>query len=43
MDGEDWSVTLRFADGSEEFFRGSNAYPFSFAQFCDLIGYEEEP
>lgn len=42
MDGEDWSVTLRFADGSEEFFRGSSAYPFSFAQFCDLIGYEEE-
>lgn len=42
LDGEDWSVTLRFADGSEECFHGSNAYPFSFTQFCDIIGYDED-
>ena len=42
LDGEDWSVTLRFADGSEECFHGSNAWPFSFARFCGIIGYDED-
>ena len=42
LDGEDWSVTLRFSDGSEECFRGSNAWPFSFARFCGIIGYEDD-
>ena len=42
LDGEDWGVTLRFADGSEECFRGSNAWPFSFTQFCDIMGYDED-
>lgn len=41
LDGEDWSVTLRFADGSEECFHGGNAYPFSFTRFCGIIGYDE--
>ena len=42
LDGEDWSVTLRFADGSEECFHGGNAYPFSFTRFCGIIGYDED-
>ena len=42
LDGEDWSVTVRFASGSEECFHGSNAYPFSFTQFCDIMGYDED-
>ena len=41
LDGEDWSVTLRFSGGSEECFHGSNGYPFSFTQFCDIMGYED--
>ena len=41
LDGEDWSVTVRFSGGSEECFHGSNAYPFSFTQFCDIMEYEE--
>ncbi len=42
LDGEDWSVTLRFSGGSEECFHGSNAWPFSFARFCGIIGYDED-
>ncbi len=42
LDGEDWSVTLRFSGGSEECFHGSNAYPFSFARFCGIMGYDED-
>ena len=42
FDGEDWSVTLRFSDGLEECFHGSNAWPFSFTQFCDIMGYDED-
>lgn len=38
LDGEDWSVTLRFSGGSEECFRGSNAWPFSFTRFCGIMG-----
>ena len=41
LDGEDWSVTLRFSGGSEECFHGSNAYPFSFTRFCGIMGYDE--
>ena len=42
LDGEDWSVTLRFSDGSDECFHGSNAWPFSFTQFCGVMGYDED-
>ncbi len=42
LDGEDWSVTVRFAGGSEECFHGSNAYPFSFTRFCGIMGYEDD-
>ncbi len=42
MDGEDWSVTLKFSDGSDECFHGSNAYPFSFTRFCGVMGYDED-
>ena len=42
LDGDDWSVTLRFSDGSDECFHGSNAWPFSFTQFCGVMGYDED-
>lgn len=42
LDGEDWSVTLRFSDGSEECFHGSNAWPFSFERFCDIMGLDAD-
>ena len=42
LDGEDWSVTLRFVDGSDECFHGRNAYPFSFTRFCGAMGYDED-
>ena len=41
LDGEDWSVTLRFSNGSVECSHGSNAYPFSFTRFCGIMGYDE--
>lgn len=40
-DGEEWSAELSFEAGDPAYFRGLNAYPFSFHRFCDLMGREE--
>ena len=42
LDGTQWELTIEYADGRKAEYDGSNAYPFSFDRFCELIGYEEE-
>lgn len=42
MDGTQWELTIEYADGRKAEFDGSNAYPFSFDTFCELVGYEED-
>lgn len=42
MDGTQWALTIEYDDGRQIKHGGSNAYPFSFDRFCELIGYEEE-
>lgn len=41
LDGTQWKVTVEYADGRKAVYGGSNAYPFSFDRFCELIGHEE--
>lgn len=42
LDGTQWELTIEYADGKKAEYDGSNAYPFSFDAFCELIGYTEE-
>ena len=41
-DGMQWELMIEYADGRKAVYDGSNASPFSFDQFCELIEYEEE-
>lgn len=42
LDGTQWNITIEYADGQTVRYGGSNAFPFSFNQFCELVEYEEE-
>lgn len=42
LDGTQWEAVLTYRDGRKEKFKGSNAYPFSFDKFCELMGCREE-
>ncbi len=42
LDGTQWELTIEYAGGRKVEYDGSNAYPFSFERFCELIGYGEE-
>ena len=38
LDGFQWSLRLTFADGGEEVFEGSNAYPYNFYDLKRIFG-----
>lgn len=40
-DGMQWEITIEYADGRKVEYDGSNASPFSFDQFCELVECEE--
>ncbi len=42
LDGTQWELTIEYVDGRKAEYDGSNAYPFSFDRFCELIGHEED-
>ncbi len=42
VDGTQWSLTIEYRDDRKKEYDGSNAYPYNFDRFCELIGYEEE-
>ncbi len=41
MDGTQWELIIEYANGRKVEYGGSNAYPFSFDAFCEIIGYEK--
>lgn len=42
MDGTQWELTIEYADGKKIDYDGSNAYPFSFDAFRELIGSSDD-
>ncbi len=42
MDGTQWELSIEYADGRKAAYAGSNAFPYNFDEFCELIGYQEE-
>ena len=38
LDGFQWRLRLAFADGGEETFEGSNAYPYNFNDLKRIFG-----
>ncbi len=41
-DGTQWDITIEYVDGRTARYDGNNAFPFSFNQFCELVGYDEK-
>ncbi len=42
LDGTSWNLVIEYIDGRKVEYGGSNAYPYNFDRFCELIGYEVE-
>ncbi len=42
LDGIQWEITVEYENGRKKEYSGSNAYPFSFNRFCELVGYRED-
>ena len=40
LDGTQWELTIEYNDGRKKSYYGSNAYPFSFNQFRELMGFD---
>lgn len=40
-DGPQWDITIEYEDGQIAEYDGNSAYPFSFALFCALVGYND--
>ncbi len=41
-DGVQWDIAIEYTDGRTTRYDGINAFPFSFDQFCKLVGYDEK-
>ncbi len=41
-DGEGWSLTVRYTDGTASHFRGVNAFPDKWRDLLDLFGIERD-
>ena len=42
LDGTQWSVEIRYNDGKECHFSGSNMYPYNFNEFLELMRKDHE-
>lgn len=38
LDGEEWSVEVRYTDGKKKKFDGCNGYPYNFDSFLEVMG-----